>query len=100
MSIIRSFPAGTLLQLERGDKIFAPRAFEEAPALQGNPSHLVLDGQQRLTSLSQAFSGTGSHRFFLNVGELLDGETIDEAVEVYAAKRAKKWETVSSKQTS
>ena len=94
VSIIRSFPAGTLLQLERGDKIFAPRAFEEAPALQGNPSHLVLDGQQRLTSLFQAFSGTGSHRFYLNVGELLDGETIDEAVEVYAVKRARKWDTV------
>lgn len=93
VSIIRSFPAGTLLQLERGDRIFAPRAFEEAPALQGNPSHLVLDGQQRLTSLFQAFSGTGSHRFFLNVGELLDDEPIDEAVEVYAAKRAKRWET-------
>lgn len=94
VSIIRSFPAGTLLQLERGDRIFAPRAFEEAPPLHGNPSHLVLDGQQRLTSLFQAFSGTGSHRFFLNVGELLDGETIDEAVEVYASKRAKKWGTV------
>ncbi|MCA1709926.1 MAG: DUF262 domain-containing protein, partial [Actinobacteria bacterium] len=94
VSIIRSFPAGTLLQLERGDRIFAPRAFEEAPALQSNPSHLVLDGQQRLTSLFQAFSGTGTHRFFLNVGELLDGESIDEAVEVYAAKRAKKWDAI------
>ena len=95
VSIIRSFPAGTLLQLERGDKIFAPRAFEEAPNLTGNPTHLILDGQQRLTSLYQAFSGTGSHRFFLNVSELLDGESIDEAVEVYAVKRAKKWETTA-----
>lgn len=94
VSIIRSFPAGTLLQLERGGKVFAPRAFEEAPNLQGNPTHLILDGQQRLTSLYQAFSGTGTHRFFLNVAELLDGESIDEAVEVYAVKRAQKWESV------
>lgn len=95
VSITRSFPAGTLLQMEGGGKIFAPRAFEEAPELNGNPTHLILDGQQRLTSLYQAFSGTGTHRFFLNVGELLDGESIDEAVEVYAVKRAKKWETLA-----
>jgi hypothetical protein len=94
VSIIRSFPAGTLLQMEGGGKVFAPRAFEEAPALNGNPTHLILDGQQRLTSLYQAFSGTGTHRFFLNVGELLDGESIDEAVEVYAVKRARRWDAL------
>src|SRR5205823_3385070 len=96
VSIIRSFPAGTLLQMEGGGKIFAPRAFEEAPPLNGNPTHLILDGQQRMTSLYQAFSGTGTHRFFLNVKELLDGEDVDEAVEVYAVKRAKRWAALTA----
>lgn len=95
VSIIRSFPAGTLLQMEGGGKVFAPRAFEEAPSLHGNPTHLILDGQQRMTSLYQAFSGTGAHRFFLNVQELLDGEDADEAVEVYAVKRARRWDDIA-----
>lgn len=94
VSIIRSFPAGTLLQMQGGGKVFAPRAFEEAPALNGEPTHLILDGQQRMTSLYQAFSGTGTHRFFLNIQELLDDESIDEAVEVYAAKRAQRWAAI------
>lgn len=92
VSIIRSFPAGTLLLLQGGSKVFAPRAFEQAPALDGPaPSHLVLDGQQRLTSLYQAFSGGGTHRFFLNLRELIDGYDIDEATEVYAFRRSQRW---------
>lgn len=91
VSIIRSFPAGTLLQMEGGGRIFAPRAFEGAPAINGNPSHLILDGQQRMTSLYQAFSGVGTHRYFLNIQELLDDQIVDEAVEVYTAKRSRRW---------
>lgn len=92
-SIISSFPAGSLLIMQGGSKIFKPRAFEEAPDLgDTTPSYLVLDGQQRLTSLSQAFAGRGTHRFFLNLGELLEGEGLDEAVEVYIRRRAKRWQ--------
>lgn len=94
VSIVRSFPAGTLLQMEGGSKVFAPRAFEEAPELNGNPSHLVLDGQQRLTSLFQAFIGRGTHRYFLNIRELIDREPVDEAVEVYTAKQATRFEEI------
>jgi predicted transport protein len=91
-SIVRSFPAGNLLLMQGGAQVFAPRAFEQAPSLNGiTPSFLVLDGQQRLTSLYQAFAGVGSHRFFLNVQELLEGLDVDEAVEVYAESRARKW---------
>jgi hypothetical protein len=92
-SVIQSFPAGTLLFMRGGGSMFAPRAVENAPPLNGKkPSYLVLDGQQRLTSLYQAFSGAGTHRFFLNIRELIDGEDIDEATEVYLAhRRAKRW---------
>jgi len=61
VSIIRSFPAGSLLLMQGGASVFAPREFEAAPLLDGTPAYLVLDGQQRLTSLYQAFSGGGSH---------------------------------------
>lgn len=93
-SVIQSFPAGTLLLMHSGAKHFKPRHFEEASVLKQDPSYLVLDGQQRLTSMSLAFSGRGTHRYFLNLSELLDGEELDEAVEVYPLKRIGTWATV------
>jgi hypothetical protein len=93
-SIVASYPAGSLLFLQGGAKVFRPRAAEEAPALNGQPPYLVLDGQQRLTSLYQSFTGKGSHRFFLNVRELLEGYDLDEAVEVYHHTKAARWSTI------
>src|SRR6202011_4222534 len=68
VSIIRGFPAGNLLLLRGGSDVFLPRAVEEAPPLNGHePASLVLDGQQRLSSLYQAFAGVGSDRFFVDI---------------------------------
>jgi hypothetical protein len=95
VSIVSSFPAGSLLLMQGGGDIFAPRAFEEAPDLNGMPAYMVLDGQQRLTSLFQAFMGRGTHRYFVNLQELLDGYELDEAVEVFTTKRARRWESLT-----
>jgi hypothetical protein len=93
-SIIRGFPAGTLLFLERGSEIFRPREVEGAPALNGRePKSLILDGQQRLTSLFQALRGVGAHRFYVDLAELMGGEDIDGAVKYFTATRAKSWST-------
>jgi hypothetical protein len=94
-SVMQSFPAGTLLLQQTGAKQFKPRPFTEAPPLAGEPSYLVLDGQQRLTSLSLAFSGRGAHRYFLNLAELIEDEDdLDEAVEFYPLKWVKHWATI------
>jgi len=72
-SIILNFPAGTLLRIKNGQQmVFRPRAFEGAPAINGDkrPTYLVLDGQQRLTSLYQAFYGAGEHRYYLDLASL------------------------------
>lgn len=92
-SVMQSFPAGTLLMMQSGARHFKPRPFAEAPQLTRDPTYLVLDGQQRLTSLSLAFSGRGSHLYFLNLQELLDGEDLDEAVEVFPSRRVVAWAT-------
>ena len=94
MSIVASYPAGSLLFLQGGAKVFRPRPVEEAPTFGGEPPYLVLDGQQRLTSLYQSFSGTGTHRFYLNIRELLDGYDLDEAVEVYHHTKTAKWSSI------
>jgi hypothetical protein len=88
VSMIRSFPAGALLFLQGGASTFAPRAAEGAPPLTAQPSRLVLDGQQRLTSLYQALSGVGQSRFFLDIGGLISGAEVNEAVRALSADRA------------
>jgi hypothetical protein len=88
VSMIRSFPAGALLFLQGGSATFKARAVEEAPALAVQPSYLVLDGQQRLTSLYQAVFGLGASRFFLDVGALISGADINEAVRMFPVERA------------
>ena len=57
----------------------------------GRPSFLVLDGQQRLTSLYQAIYGVGDSRFFIDLGALLAGADVDQAVKVFSAERAARW---------
>jgi hypothetical protein len=56
-SISRAFPVGALMSLDTGGPVnFKPRPVEGAPteAKQTSPQSLLLDGQQRMTSLYQA----------------------------------------------
>ena len=55
------------------------------------PQLLVLDGQQRLSSLYQALYGVGNQRFFVDLAALMHGADIETAVKVYSASRAKQW---------
>ncbi|MFJ7153511.1 DUF262 domain-containing protein [Streptomyces sp. NPDC101118] len=73
-SIISKFPVGTLLFWKQGtEEVFASRSFQGSPPLAGKkPMELVLDGQQRLTALYQALTGTGDDRFYLKVDEFVD----------------------------
>lgn len=51
-SIAKGFPVGALLTLERGGSIeFKPRGIEGTSVEGVTPEHLLLDGQQRMTSL-------------------------------------------------
>ena len=55
-SISRSFPVGALMTLQSGGEVrFKPRLVEGAPVENANvsPEALLLDGQQRITSLYQ-----------------------------------------------
>src|SRR3990172_2401433 len=68
VSIAMNFPAGSILRVRDMKNLFACREFEGAPKLDGQKhTYLVLDGQQRLTSLYQAFCGDGDHRFYLKL---------------------------------
>jgi len=81
-SICRNFPAGSLLRIRNtGGFYFVPREFAGAPALNGHkPAYLILDGQQRLTSLYQAFYGAGAHRYYVDLQGLLDQKDLEDCV--------------------
>ena len=81
ISIANNYPAGSLLRVRDLHKSFAAREFEGAPPLDGHRhTFLVLDGQQRLTSLYQAFYGVGEHRYFLDLKKLLKGDDFEDAI--------------------
>ncbi len=61
-------------------KTFKPRAVENAPDISPSPARLILDGQQRLTSLYQACYGVGEARYFIKLEPLLEGGEVEDAV--------------------
>lgn len=82
-SIISNYPAGSLLRIKNGTQLlFQPRAVEGAPPLaqEARPSYLVLDGQQRLTSLYQALHGVGEHRYYIDLAGLESGKDLEDCV--------------------
>jgi hypothetical protein len=90
VSIANNYPAGSILRVRDTQRVFAAREFEGAPALDGaKHTFLVLDGQQRLTSLYQAFYGVGEHRYFLDLAKLRDGADFEEAI--FHARASTKW---------
>ena len=89
-SIASNYPAGSILRVRDAKRVFAAREFEGAPALAGaKHTFLVLDGQQRLTSLYQAFYGVGEHRYYLDLKKLLDGADFEEAL--FHVRASTKW---------
>lgn len=96
VTILRGHPLGVVMLLKTGsDQIrFKPRPIEGSIPSSAAPAEwLLLDGQQRLTSLTQALTGTGvvhtmdsrgklmDRRYYVDMELALQGEDrIDEAV--------------------
>ncbi|MFD7990582.1 GmrSD restriction endonuclease domain-containing protein [Streptomyces mexicanus] len=71
VSIVARYPAGTLLFWEQKEPQIRGRSFEGFEHVEPKPSaSLVLDGQQRLTSIFQALSGVGSQRYYVDLNAL------------------------------
>ncbi|WP_433793301.1 GmrSD restriction endonuclease domain-containing protein [Actinoplanes sp. CA-252034] len=93
VSILARYPVGVLLLLSQaqGNDVFATRPITGAPPLDPQqPVQLVLDGQQRLTSLYQALFAPDEYRYFLDLSILIerlgagakpyDAATLEDAV--------------------
>ncbi len=96
VTVLRGHPMGAVMLLKGDNELvrFKPRPLEgvDVPA-DLEPKHLLLDGQQRLTSLTQAVSGTGAvhtkdsrgkrleRRYLVHMETALSGgDYVDEAV--------------------
>lgn len=89
VSIANNYPAGSILRVRDSQHAFATREFEGAPKPNQVHTYLVLDGQQRLTSLYQAFYGVGEHRYFVYLDRLISGQDFEEAI--FHVKATSKW---------
>jgi hypothetical protein len=89
-STARHYPAGTILTVSNSQNYFATRKFEDAPSSGARPDSLVLDGQQRLTSLYQAFYGCGEYRFYLDITKYLAKLDLVESEVISYEKATKK----------
>lgn len=97
-TVLLNRPAGTLLLLEAGEDSteFAPRNIETGPSLGGTPlKWLLLDGQQRTTTVFKAFQHgfpqkTGSNKeFVLDVKSALTrGELLEEDLKLESSAKA------------
>ncbi len=95
ISIAQNYPAGSLLRIRNTNNLFAYREFQGAPPINGRkPIYLILDGQQRLTSLYQAFYGVGDIRYFIHIRKLLDGKDFEDCIFYLKNKKAKVYETL------
>ena len=79
ISVIANFPAGGILRARDRERAFSVREIEGAPSSNNLHTFLLLDGQQRLTSLYQALYGVGHHTFFIDLkladeNPMLDGD--------------------------
>ena len=81
VSIANNYPAGSILRVRDRQRAFSSREFEGAPPPASEHTFLVLDGQQRLTSLYQAFYGVGDHRYCLDIRALIDGADFEDAID-------------------
>jgi hypothetical protein len=96
VTVLRGHPMGAVMLLETGnDQVrFKPKAITGTSVPSGKePKLLLLDGQQRLTSLTQALTGTGTvqtkdakgklikRRYYVDMRSALEGDdAIDTAV--------------------
>lgn len=96
VTVLRGHPMGAVMLLETGNDLvrFKPKPIEGTKIPAGiEPKLLLLDGQQRLTSLTQALTGTGvvntkdgkgkllRRRYYVDMRKAIEGDdAIDDAV--------------------
>lgn len=94
-TVLKGWPAGSLLLMD-GAPDFALRPLEGAPPRSGDVEYVVLDGQQRLTSLFHALRGFGDQVWVLDasaLGASVRDVSVDELEEAIQPVERGDWES-------
>ncbi len=76
-TVMMGWPSGSLLLLRGNSTFLELRAFEEGPEPSQEPRYVVLDGQQRLTSLFHALLDRGKYVYAVSA-EAAGADTVEE----------------------
>ncbi len=89
VALFEDRPTGIFLILQvQGQLSFDSRTLKGVTANPANAQELVLDGQQRLTSLWSALKGEAANRFFVRVEDLKNRSMTVEGVDFYSENSA------------
>lgn len=90
---LSGWPIGSLLLLPgRADLFFRVRGFDTGPVPKEPIQLVVLDGQQRLTSLYQSLYGLGDFRYGVSLSSLREGQSIEDLEDAIISKSASRWQ--------
>jgi len=90
---LTGWPIGSLLLLPgSADLFFRIRGFDSGPTPRQPFQLVVLDGQQRLTSLYQAMYGLGDFRYGVKTSLLRAGQSIEDLEDAIVSKSALRWD--------
>lgn len=90
---LSGWPIGSLLLLPgRADLFFRVRGFDSGPEPAEPIQVVVLDGQQRLTSLYQSLYGLGDFRYGVSLASLREGQSIEDLEDAIVSKSASRWQ--------
>ncbi|KGM12692.1 DUF262 domain-containing protein [Cellulomonas carbonis] len=93
-SMLLGWPSGTLMFTEynaAAKEELNPRPFDGAERLADAPHYVVLDGQQRLTSLFHAVRGRGDYRYAIRWDLKIEGAGRDEIEDALLVIPTEKW---------
>lgn len=86
-SVAREWPIGSLLLLE-GPADFACKALDQAPPVRnGSAKYLLLDGQQRITSIFHAIRDISDHVYYIDINILVN-QSLDDDFVFYMRRKA------------
>lgn len=97
-TVLMNWPVGSVLLIEgvSNREFYAPREFEEAPTKPTDIVYIVLDGQQRLTSLYHALYGRGPLRYFLKINREADYGDVSAIDELLISHTEETWSALDT----
>lgn len=91
-SVIREYPTGALLFLKTSDAFkLKEKPIQGCAELKKYPAHLILDGQQRITSVVQAFFNSGAEVYYCDLATF---EATQDLAESLNQMKRKEWNKI------